>query len=59
MRFPKLTQSTVVCQQVTILCAPGVGTAIEGVFAALHAGLIAVVNTGTAGQGVLQECGQK
>ena len=38
-----------------ILTTPGVGTAIEGVFVAFHAGLVTVVQAGAAGEGVLEE----
>ena len=51
----QLAQGAVVGQQDRIFLAPGIRAAVEGIFAAFHAGFVAIVQAGATGQGVLQK----
>ena len=51
----QFAQLTEMLHKLPVFPPPGVGAAVEGVFVAFHAGFIAVVKAGAAGQGVLQE----
>ena len=53
--FPKLTQIPEMAEKLLVFSSPRVGAAVEGVVVALHARFVPVVNTGRAGQGVLEE----
>ena len=58
--FAQLTQPQEMGHKLGILPAPGIGTAVEGIPVAFHAGFVAVIEAGAAGEGVLQEgCHQK